>query len=562
MQERESKKKDHELSRFFFINSVVRSGLDLNKVLRIVLTEVTMGDGLGFNRAILFLVDETQDVLKGIMGVGPSSLEEARNIWSSLKDKSFETIIKEIETGSLSGESYLDKVGRNLSIKLDGDCICCNCINEKRPFNVTDAGTDPRVKPLVTQLLGTNAFGVVPLISRDKVIGLIWVDNLFTGKPIKDEDLQFLMEFTSHIGPAIENARLFENVSLAQSELKNIFESIADMVYFTDKDYTIRRINKAVLERTGRPEEEIIGKKCYEVFHGKGIPWGRCPHLKTIKSKKPAVEEIEDPYLGGTFVLSNSPIFDYSGNFIGTVHISRDITELHDLREKLTHSEKMAVLGELTAVVAHEIKKPLVSIGGFARRLEKKLTGDTSEYAKIIVNEVGRLENVLKEILGFAKSSKLIKSRVNINEVVKEVIEFIIPEIEIGVRENSLIKELSESPLMALIDRDKIKEAMLNLVTNANDATDHGTVTIKSRREENEAVIEISDTGCGIKQENLKDIFNPFYTTKSGGTGLGLAVTRRIIEEHNGKIKVESAWGCGTVFRIYLPLEEISSLIG
>ncbi|MBI5408929.1 MAG: PAS domain-containing protein [Nitrospirae bacterium] len=556
MHERESIKKDHELSRFFFINSVVRSGLDLNKVLRIVLTEVTMGDGLGFNRAILFLVDEAQDVLKGIMGVGPSSLEDARNIWSSLKDKSFETIIREIETGSLSGESYLDKVGRNLSIKLDGDCICCNCINEKRPFNVADARTDDRVKPLVIQLLGTNAFGVVPLISRDKVIGLIWVDNLFTGKPIRDEDLQFLMEFTSHIAPAIENARLFEKVSLAQSELRNIFESIADMVYFTDKDYTIRRINKAVLERIGRPEEEIIGRKCYEVFHGKSRPWERCPHLKTISSKRPAVEEIEDPYLGGTFVLSNSPISDPSGNFIGTVHISRDITELHDLREKLTHAEKMAVLGELTAVVAHEIRKPLVSIGGFARRLEKKLAGDTSEYAKIIINEAGRLENILKEILGFAKGSKLIKSSVNVNEVVKDIIDFIVPEIETGERGNRLIRDIPEAPIITVIDRDKIKEAMLNLLTNADDATDHGTITIKIKSENDEAVIEISDTGSGIKPENLNDIFNPFFTTKSGGIGLGLAITRRIIEEHNGRIEVESELGLGTAFRIHLPLKE------
>jgi PAS domain S-box-containing protein len=545
------------LKRLFFINSVVRSALDLERLLRIILTDVTMGAGFGFNRAILFLVDETQNTLKGMMGVGPSSLEEARNIWSSLKDKSFETIIKEIETGSLRGESYLDKVGRTLSIKLDGDCICCNCINEKRPFNVTDARTDPRVKPLVIQLLGTNAFGVVPLISRDNVIGLIWVDNLFTGKPIRDEDLQFLMEFTSHIAPLIENARLFENVSLARSELKNIFESIADMVYFTDEEYTIRRINKAVLERIGRPEEEIIGRKCYEVFHGKSTPWERCPHSKTINSKKTAVEEIEDPYLGGTFVLSSSPIFDSSGDVMGTVHISRDITELHDLREKLTHSEKMAVLGELTAVVAHEIRKPLVSIGGFARRLEKKLTGDTSEYAKIIVNEVGRLENILKEILGFAKGSKLIISSVNVNEVVKEVIDFIVPEIEMGGRENRLIQDIPAAPIIAVIDRDKIKEAMLNLVTNANDATDHGTVTVKTKSENNEAVIEISDTGCGIKPENLKDIFNPFFTTKTGGIGLGLAVTRRIIEEHNGRIEVESAWGRGTTFKVCLPLEEI-----
>ena len=132
-------------------------------------------------------------------------------------------------------------------------------------------------------MIGADAFGIVPLISRDKVIGLIWVDNLFTGKPIKDEDLQFLMGFSSHIASAIENARLFENVSLARAELKNIFESITDMVYFTDNDFTIKRINQAVVKRIGKPEEEIIGKKCYEIFHGMDKPWDACPSCQVGK---------------------------------------------------------------------------------------------------------------------------------------------------------------------------------------------------------------------------------------------------------------------------------------
>ena len=112
------------------------------------------------------------------------------------------------------------------------------------------------------------------------------------------------------------------------------------------------------------------------------------------------------------------------GNIVGTVHLSRDITELRTLRERVAHSERMAALGELAARVAHEIRNPLISIGGFARRLEKKLSDDTSEYAKIIVNEVTRLENILKEILGFVRSSRIKKVSVNINEFVNDIIDF------------------------------------------------------------------------------------------------------------------------------------------
>jgi PAS domain S-box-containing protein len=549
--EKELIRKNQELSRLFFINSVVRSTLELDKLLRMVLTVVTMGDGLGFNRAILFLVDESNKILKGEMGVGPASPEEAKNIWLSMEGRSLGAIIDEIENGPVFLDSHLDRLSQKLSIDINGDCILCRCIKEKRPFNVRNAKTEPAVTPYLIQMLGADSFGVVPLISRDKMIGLIWVDNLFTGRPIKDEDLQFLMGFSSHIASAIENARLFENVTMAQSELKNIFESISDMVYYTDRDFTIKRVNQAVVRKIGKPEEEIIGQKCYRIFHGKDEPWELCPHHKASVSHQPYVGELEDPYLAGTFVVSNSPIFDSARNFVGTVHISRDVTELRNLRERVIHSERMAALGELAARVAHEIRNPLISIGGFARRLEKKLSGDIQEYAKIIVNEVTRLENILKEILGFVKSSRVNKSDVNINDLLSGIVDFISPEMD--ERHNKVIMEFSEKPIIAVIDPDRIREAILNIFTNAAQATDHGTITVITRLEDNEAVIELIDTGCGIKEEDIKNIFNPFFTTKPQGTGLGLAVTHKIIQEHDGKVKVESVWGGGTAFKIYLP---------
>jgi len=551
--EKELIRRNQELSRLFFINSVVRSTLDLDKLLKMVLTVVTMGDGLGFNRAILFLIDESQNVLRGTMGVGPASPEEATEIWGSMEGKSLEAIIEEIEHCHFQLDSHLDKLSQQLSISLDDNSILTRCIKEKQPFNINDAKTNPSVTPYLIQMLGAEAFGVVPLMLRDKVVGLIWVDNLFTSRPIKDADLRFLMGFSGHITSAIENARLFESVALAQSELKNIFESISDMVYFTDTNYTIKRINQAVVKKVGKPEEEIIGKKCYEIFHGKDSPLMTCPHCKTVDQKKPYVEEMEDSYLGGTFVISNSPIFDSAGNMVGTVHISRDITELRTLRERIIHTERMAALGELAARVAHEIRNPLISIGGFARRLERKLGDDTKEYANIIVNEVTRLENILKEILGFVKSSRFTKRSTNINELLLNIIDFISPEII--EKHNTIVQELSDSVLMTSIDNDRIKEAMLNIITNAAQATDHGTITIRTRRQNNEAVIEFLDSGCGITPEDMKNIFNPFFTTKSLGTGLGLAVTHKIIEEHNGRIQVESSRNKGTCFKIYLPLE-------
>ncbi len=567
--EKELLRKNNELSRLFFISSAMRGTLELDKLLRMVLTAVTMGDGLGFNRAMLFFLDEDKGILKGAMGVGPSSHEEAWQIWSrlSMEHKNLHSLIDEIETSPLRKDSFMDRLCCGIEISLDIDTILAKTVKEKRPFNVTDIYSEPLSDPVLIQQFGTTAYAVVPLISRDRVIGVLWVDNLFSRRPITEHDMEFLKGFTDQIASAIENARLFEHVARTEQELENIFESISDLLFFNNKDYTIKRINRAVIEKTGRPANEIIGKKCYEVFHGMKRPWERCPHHIAVTTRKAAIGEVEDHYLGGTFLISASPIFDKSGELLGTVHIVRDITELKKLREKVVVAERMAALGEMAAKVAHEIRNPLLSIGGFARRLEKRLDGDLKEHAKIIVSEVQRLEGILNDTLSFVKTARLDKRRVSINELIDNVINLLEPAVY--DRGNALIKEM-EYPVEAFIDHDRIKEAILNIVTNANQATDNGNIIIRAyiaktysepdlfghRAEKRDAVIEIEDNGCGIKEEDVSRIFDPFFTTRPAGTGLGLSITKRIIEEHSGKIEVESIWGKGTKFKIYLPLEE------
>jgi PAS domain S-box-containing protein len=341
---------------------------------------------------------------------------------------------------------------------------------------------------------------------------------------------------------------------MAEQQLENIFESISDMVYFVSKDYEIMNINRAVSLKIGKPQSEIIGKKCYEIFHGKNEPSMTCPHHKTVETKKAYIEEFEEPYMGGTFLTSSSPIFDSSGEFIGSVHVVRDITELNNLRDKLAMSEKMAALGEVAAKVAHEIRNPLVSVGGFAKRLEKKLQGNLKEYAVIIVKEVTRLEGILKEILGFVKEVRLSREKISINVLVDDVLKLMASDIE--ERGIVLVKDYGPSPEI-YVDPNRVKEAILNIISNAiQSITGSGSVYIRTYTEKHDSVLEIRDTGKGIPREDMVFIFNPFFTTKSSGTGLGLAITHRIIQEHNGRIEVESDVDKGTVFRVYLPIKE------
>ena len=554
--EKELIRKNQEISRLFFISSAMRSTLELDRLLRMVLTAVTMSDGMGFNRAILFLIDEPKNVLKGVMGVGPASPEEAWKIWDdiSLKNKTLDEVMLEISISPVKKDSFLERLSVRLEIPLYDDSVLIRAIKEKKPYNVVDARAEPLADAILIQQLGTEAYAVIPLISRDRVIGLIWVDNYFNKKPIVEEDMQFLTSFSNQIASAIESARLFEQVTMAEQQLENIFESISDMVYFVDKDYEIKNINRAVSNKTGLPQSEIIGKKCYQVFHGLDEPSRRCPHHKTVNTKLAYIEELEEPHLGGTFLTSSSPIFDSAGEFMGSVHVVRDISELKILREKLVMSEKMAALGEVAAKVAHEIRNPLVSVGGFAKRLEKKLHGNLKEYAGIIVREVARLESILKEILGFVKEVRLSKENINLNALIDDVLRLMASDIEergiVLVRDYGVIPEI-------FVDPNRLKEAIVNIISNAVQSMPvPGSIYVRTHRKKNNVVLEIKDTGKGISDKDLSFIFNPFFTTKLTGTGLGLAITHRIVQEHNGRIEVESEVDKGSVFKVFIPIKE------
>ena len=552
--EKELIRRNQELSRLFFISSAMRSTLELNRLLRMILTAVTMSDGLGFNRAILFLLDEDRGVLRGAMGVGPASPEEAWQIWErlSIEKKTLPEILREVEEGPLRKDSFLDRLSTGLEIDIEGDTALSVAVREKRPLNILDARSDPLADPVVIQQLGTDAYAVVPLIARDKVIGVLWVDNYFNRKPITEEDMRFLSGFSNQVASAIESARLFEQVKLAEAELENIFESISDLVYITNEEFTLTNVNRAVVEKVGRPKSEIIGRKCYEVFHGMDRPYEKCPHHKTVQTHRAYVEEFEDPYRGGTFLMSTSPFKDSEGNFVGTVHIVRDIGELKRLREKLAMAEKMAALGEVAAKVAHEIRNPLVSIGGFSRRLEKRLDGKLKEYASLITKEVDRLEEILKEILSFVREVKISKELVEGVKIIDDIISLFSQEIERG---GIILETEFEDPLLMEVDPNRVKEALINIINNAIQMLDRGgRLRIKTRRADGYGVIEITDTGPGIEEKDLPHIFDPFFTTKIGGTGLGLAIAHRIIEEHDGNIEVQSKVGVGTTFRVYLPL--------
>lgn len=368
----------------------------------------------------------------------------------------------------------------------------------------------------------------------------------------------------------LESARLYEQVSLAEQELKNIFESISDLVYIIDCGYNIQKVNKSVCDLVGLEMDEIVGKKCYEVFHNTDKVWEKCLAIKTLENKKSYICEVDSFYYNGndTYGMSNSPIIDTDGNIKGTVNIVRNTTELKKLTAQLASFEKMAMLGEVAAGVAHSIRNPLASIGGFAKRLNQKLDPPYSEYANIIQKEAGRLEELLKKTLGFVHNAHASMDTVDLNTLLATLIHLTVKDPNIVIDED-IPKELIE----IIGDAGRLKDAISHIIKNAVQSLDilgndpKPCVKIRLYKDNvcslsdapyiEYAVIEIEDNGIGFKKEAIKYIYDPFYTTKPEGTGLGLAIAHKIILQHLGTIDVSSILGKGTIFTIKIPLKEV-----
>ncbi len=244
--------------------------------------------------------------------------------------------------------------------------------------------------------------------------------------------------------------------------------------------------------------------------------------------------------------------------------------ELLSTKEQLIQTEKLAALGELSAEVAHEIKNPLVSIGGFARRMQSKLSGkpvqasppnleSLGEYANIIVSEVERLEDLLKNILIFPKGNKPNLRLAHLTPIIRQVLDCFEMELREASIEVRLDFENDPGPLA--LDEEQIKQVLINVVFNAIESMSQGgilDIRIEVREPESklsQAVIEIKDTGGGITQETFQNIFNPFFTTKESGSGLGLSISRRIMENHGGQILIKNNVNRGVTVHLVLPLQ-------
>ena len=345
----------------------------------------------------------------------------------------------------------------------------------------------------------------------------------------------------------------------------NVAENTVNPLQITDLSGKMVYVNKAFEVASGYTREELIGKNPRIFGSGKnsGKFWDKM--WDTISSGKVWVGEIENLKKNGESFFTQlliSPILDKDGKVSSYFGIHRDLTEKKTLERQLIHTQKMESIGTLAAGIAHEVGNPLASISALVQ-VAQRITADplVNEKLGLVKSQVTRISKIIRDLVDFSRPSNYELELTDINKVIYEAVEI----TKVGTKAKDIVFETdlsTEIPMLPLI-ADQTQQVFVNILLNAVDAIVEKQrenkiekISVKSECNGDEVTLTFSDTGMGIKEENLNKVFEPFFTTKKEGrgTGLGLWVSYGIVKSFQGDIKIKSKLNEGTSFIIKLPI--------
>jgi PAS domain S-box-containing protein len=381
-------------------------------------------------------------------------------------------------------------------------------------------------------------------------------------------------------------------------EMETILNGIQDFILVITPEMKIIDANEAFLTKMHYARENVIGKKCYEVYHKIDHPCNGgetdCPLREVVRNKR-QIRKIQTRLMPNGekryYEVNIYPIWEKDGKINKFIHISRDITQhrkeeeeitnrleqmvedrtrqLKETHEKLLHQDKMSSLGKLSASVVHEINNPIAGILNLIMLMKRIVEEDTlghkeidqfKQYLGLMETETRRTSRIVSNLLAFSRQSKMEPKRLNINRLIEQTLFINANLLKInGVK----VKTMLDPYLPDIMgSEDQLQQVFMNLVSNAAEAMEAGgggVLTIEARHilSEDGLQVNVKDTGTGIPQENISKLFEPFFTTKKKGkgVGLGLSVAYGIVQEHGGSIYVKSKVGQGTTFHVKLPLK-------
>jgi PAS domain S-box-containing protein len=376
-------------------------------------------------------------------------------------------------------------------------------------------------------------------------------------KPFEERELHTVIEM------ALYKHRMESRLKERERWLATVLRSIGDAVIATDDKGLVTFMNPVAEALTGYKGGDSLGREAADVFRivdeqsrlPKESPIGMIlDEGHAVVSRKTALlvigleTEVSIEY-------SAAPIQDDQGNVAGVVLVFRDVTERRQMEMALIHSERLAAMGHLSAALFHEINNPLQSISGSIELVSKYSLDEKQQakYLQIAQREIKRLNRFSHQMLSFSRPPTVVRRAVLISDIVRHVLAVAGKQLQHGGIEVSVFLPDDLPPVFA--SHDQIVQVVLNLIINAIEAMHGGgRLNIEARLVDGLVEVAVADSGPGLSPDVLPKVFQPFYTTKEGGTGLGLSVSHNIIQQHGGTMLAENAPGGGAVFTIVLPL--------
>ncbi len=408
----------------------------------------------------------------------------------------------------------------------------------------------------------------IPCTVMGRTIAVLGLGKTVEGDYLSSEDVQLLEALAGYIGIAVQNARLYQSLQekAAQYERlkefnENIVESISVGVLAVDLQDRIESWNSQMEVMYALPRLEALNRPLSEV-----LPPAFVEEYYRVR-QSPGIHNLYKFRLGttaGETRVTNvaiAPLVAKDFSVIGRLIIVDDITERVELESQLSQSEKLSSIGLLAAGVAHEVNTPLAVISSYAQMLSKQVKGDgkQGELLEKITRQTFRASEIVNSLLNFSRTSSSEFTTVDLNRVIQDTLMLL--EHQFKTARIHVQQELDSGLPPIHGNTGKLQQVFLNLFLNAKDAMAGGGTLLISTSNGHNVLVKVSDTGSGIAQEHIQRIYDPFFTTKnkpktghSGGTGLGLSVTYGIIQEHAGKIRVDSTPGRGTTFTMEFPL--------
>jgi two-component system, sporulation sensor kinase C len=344
-------------------------------------------------------------------------------------------------------------------------------------------------------------------------------------------------------------------------EMQHVLQNIEEVVFRTDEKGHFLYLNQAWQSLSGYSVIESLYKNAFH-FLSLGDRQEILPLLKRLKDEGKDKHKFDVSYqkkeggiLWGEIHLKFH--YDNNGRFIGTVGTIMDITdrihteeELLEMNEELAiESQKLAVAGQLAAGIAHEVRNPLTSISGFLQLMRDNATKKQKEYLDIIFAEIKRIELVLGELLILAKPQAVVFKEFNIVDTLYNVSQLL--NTNAILYNVNIHTEFQKNTLNIRGDENQLKQVFINLIKNGIESMSNGgTITIKAGKDNGKVFVSVEDEGAGMKKETLDKLGEPFFTTKTKGTGLGLTICLRILRDHRADVQVQSFEGEGTTFRL------------